>query len=71
MTASLDGDAALVGRDEAGGEPQQVVLPHPLGPSSVMSSPLRTVDEVERHHQLGRSFWPGRTRTGKNLLTPS
>src|SRR5215475_13054318 len=51
----------------------KVVLPHPLGPSNVTSSPLRTLASTRSSATIssGRSFWPGRTRTGKNLLTPS
>ena len=51
----------------------KVVLPHPLGPKSVTSSPLRTVALTRSSATMnsGRSFWPGRIRTGKNLLTSS
>ena len=40
---SVDGDAALVGAMRPAVSRSSVVLPQPLGPSSVTSSPLRTV----------------------------
>jgi hypothetical protein len=51
----------------------KVVLPHPLGPSSVISSPLRTVALMRSSATISSalSSRPGRARTGKNLLTPS
>src|SRR5262249_23210481 len=50
-----------------------VVLPHPLGPSSVINWPLRTVALMRSSATISSalSLRPERTRTGKNLLTPS
>ena len=50
-----------------------VVLPQPLGPSSVTSSPLRTVALTRSSATIssGALLLAGPRRTGKNLLTSS
>jgi hypothetical protein len=64
-----NGDAALVGGDQSGREPQQRGLPAAARPQQRDQLALahRRVDAIERHHQLRAGALPGHRSHRKEL----